>query len=333
MKKRLFCLSLAALMLLALLAGCGSMSFPSTNSAAYETAPADDGGWVTEDYDTAYANAGYMSEAETPSALDMANVKLIKRANVNLETLDLDAARAEIERMTAELGGYLENSEFYAGSQYSGSTRRTASYVVRVPAENYEAFLAGVQGSEACHITSMSESEDDVGEQYFDLELRLQTQRTKQARLLEFLEQAETMSDIIELEYALSEVEYMIEYYTSELNRYDSLIGFSTINVYLEQVARVTETAEQPTDLWTRVSTSFRNGLNGLGEFGEDLLVFLAAAILPLLIIGLIVFLIVWLCTRPARKRRKAARAALAQQQAAMAQPVQQPQPPQQKNE
>ena len=71
-------------------------------------------------------------------------------------------------------------------------------------------------------MVSQSGSAEDVGQNYSDIELRLQTQRTKQERLLALLEKAATMEDIISLENALSETEYQIEQYTSDLKRYDS---------------------------------------------------------------------------------------------------------------
>ena len=49
------------------------------------------------------------------------------------------------------------------------------------------------------------------------------------------------MEDIIALESALSETELQIEYLTGSLRRYDSLVGYSTVNLQLREVYRLAQ--------------------------------------------------------------------------------------------
>ena len=93
------------------------------------------------------------------------------------------------------------------------------------------------------------------------------------------------MEDIIALENALSEVEYQIEQYTSTLNRYDALVGFSTFNIYLNEVSKVTEEVGETASLGARMAAGFRSSLEGLVNGSQQLLIwvsynFVALAIL-----------------------------------------------------
>ena len=171
-------------------------------------------------------------------------------------------------------GGYFEYQETSGGGYYESAARRWGSFTIRVPKEQYDAFTGSV--GEVGHVVSQSGSAEDVGQNYSDIELRLQTQRTKQERLLALLEKAATMEDIISLENALSETEYQIEQYTSDLKRYDSLIDFATIELRLTEVARISDEPGEVAPLGARVASAFGEGLHSFGDGLGNLAVWLA---------------------------------------------------------
>ena len=196
MKKRLFPLFLAFLLLLS---ACGASVGNSASAAAGGSGsmPGDANGW-TEDAsaDTAESGADFSAVRK--------NAKLILNANLTLETQDFDKASADIEKMAADAGGYLESSSL---SGDAGS--RHASYVLRIPQEKFEAFYEQLGSS--VHVVYSSRSSEDVTEQYTDIETRLATLTTKHERLLALLDQADKMEDIISLENALADCEYEID--------------------------------------------------------------------------------------------------------------------------
>lgn len=175
MKKRLFPLFLA---LLLLLSACGAGVGNSASAAAGDSGsmPDDANGW-TEDAsaDTAESGADFSAVRK--------NAKLILNANLTLETQDFDKASADIEKMAADAGGYLESSSL---SGDAGS--RHASYVLRIPQEKFEVFYEQLGSS--VHVVYSSRSSEDVTEQYTDIETRLATLTTKHERLLALLDQA-----------------------------------------------------------------------------------------------------------------------------------------------
>lgn len=234
------------------------------------------------------AAAEYKGEMDRPEepAPDMAlsttlraagvyeDAKLIQRADYEVQTTDYPAAETALEALVERCGGYFEYQETSGGGYYESAARRWGSFTIRVPKEQYDAFTGSV--GEVGHVVSQSGSAEDVGQNYSDIELRLQTQRTKQERLLALLEKAATMEDIISLENALSETEYQIEQYTSDLKRYDSLIDFATIALRLTEVARISDEPGEVAPLGARVASAFGEGLHSFGDGLGNLAVWLA---------------------------------------------------------
>ena len=248
MKKRLLPLFLA---LLLSLSACGSSSGGSDSSASAGNASADNG----------WAEAA-MDAADTAGGADFSavrrNAKLILNADLSLETPDFEKSAADIEKMTAEAGGYIESS-----GTYGDTGSRSANYTLRVPQEKFEQFYA--QLGENMHVVSRSRSSEDVTEQYTDIETRLATLQTKHERLLSLLEKADKMEDIIALENALADCEYEIDSLTGSKRRYDDLVGFSTFYINLREVQTLTATADG-TGFGAQLSQAAKTGARGLAD-------------------------------------------------------------------
>lgn len=248
MKKRLLPLFLA---LLLSLSACGSSSGGTASSAAAGDASADNG-WTE----------AAMDAADTAGGADFSavrrNAKLILNADLSLETQDFEKSAAEIEKMTAEAGGYIESS-----GTYGDTGSRSANYTLRVPQEKFEQFYA--QLGENMHVVSRSRSSEDVTEQYTDIETRLATLQTKHERLLSLLEKADKMEDIISLENALADCEYEIDSLTGSKRRYDDLVGFSTFYINLREVQTLTATADG-TGFGAQLTQAAKTGARGLAD-------------------------------------------------------------------
>ena len=84
------------------------------------------------------------------------------------------------------------------------------------------------------------------------------------------------MEDIISLENSLSDVEYQIEMYSSDLRRYDALINFSTFRIYLNEVRQITEEVGETASLGQRMAAGFQASFRDLGQGFQDLLVWVS---------------------------------------------------------
>ena len=288
---------------LILLASCGAK-----NSAS--NAPASsNGGWDMETgaaSDSA-AESLPMAPEETGDRQDSqvyqnAGAKLIRRAELTIQTTEFDQAAEALNQLVVDNGGYFENASVYGGSYRNANARRSGEYIVRVPADNYLNFQSSA--GELGYVTSSTESSEDVGERYYDAESRLKTQRTKQERLLTLLEKAATMEDIIDLENALSDVEYQIEQLSSQLNRYDAPIGYATFTIYLEEVAKVTEEVGETASLGQKMAAGFAASGEGLVRGFQNFLVWVSYHIFGLAVFAVVVILGVTAGRRQLKKVR-----------------------------
>jgi len=291
---------LALLTVLLLLTACGSggsSAAPadkdfaaSADSAPMEApaAPEPEGGWEEE---KAYDVAADTSDSTLPE-----NTKVILTGDLELETKEFDAAVQAVDALVEELGGWYESRSVNQGGRY-----RSIYATIRIPAENFNTLLE--RAGEAAHKVSSNANQQDVSEVYYDNEARLTTQRTKLERLQTLLAQAESMEDIIALESAISETELEIEYLTGSLRKYDSLVNYSTVNLSLYEVYRLSTDQEVPLTFGQRLGDAFIRGLQRGIDGLEDFIIGVANNWVTLLILAAVIAAVVLLVRRRSRKR------------------------------
>lgn len=299
-------LLLCAVLLMGLLTGCGSKSV-QTASFAGNGSKFEEAAGAAQNFDMAAAEApasaenGVLTDAGADAAAVLPeNRKWIVTVNLSAETEDLDAMTAALEKTIAGLNGYVEDQQVYNGSSYASRRYRSASFTVRIPAEDVERFAEDVAG--IANVVSRETSREDVTLTYVATESRVKALQTEEARLLELMAQAETMSDLLEIEGRLTDVRYELESVTSRLRLYDNQIDYATIYLNVEEVQEYTP-VEEPT-LWERIRNGFTGSLKGLGESILDLMVFLIAASPYLVVYGAIIAAIVVLVRRIGKSRK-----------------------------
>ena len=299
MKRNRLLLPLALLLLLT--CACSGGNSSAASSAGEEAAPEAMAPMEATVADQRLNFSESESAAGKSRVYSDENAKLIRRASARLQTDDFSAAEAALNALVVEQGGYYESAAVEGGGYYDRNAARYGSYVIRVPKQAYDTFLSGVDG--VGYVVSLNQSSEEIGEVYFDTEARLRTQQTKQTRLLALLEQAATMEDIIDLENALSEVEYQIEQYSTELRRYDSLVDYATIGVELYEVRRLSDGAGTADRLGTRISTALSEGAQGAGEALGNVIVWCANHLIALLVLAAAAAVVLAVCLRRRKKR------------------------------
>ena len=172
--------------------------------------------------------------------------------------------------------GYVENLYEY-GDVESGDTR-TASLSMRVPSENLDAFLDGMEG--VGRVTDRSESVTDMTVQYTDNQTRLETLYAKRERLNQLMAQAQEVSDLIELETAVADTQYEIERYETSQRDIDRRVDMSAVNVTLLEESPAQSATAEDNGLGERLGAALRASLRWLGGFLRNMLVFVTM-ILP----------------------------------------------------
>ncbi len=309
-----------------LMSGCGaggasktqaSMEMAADMEMSVDTAAASAGGAYDNGYSESYSMdmeeavaeemdmAAEEGGAQTPK-VNSTQRKLIKNVDLEVETETFEDLLADVRKRTEQFGGYIEESYAYNGSNYYGKSNRNANLTIRIPAERLEEFLAVV--SESSNVISRNESVTDVTLQYVDMESHKKALTAEQERLLELLEQAETIEDIITLESRLSDVRYQLESMESQLRTMDNQVSYSTVYLYINEVTKYTPVKEQTP--WEKISTGFAASLSDVGRgllnFGIDCVINL-----PYIILWAIIFVVAFLVIRLVirlikRKRAKA---------------------------
>ena len=226
--------------------------------------------------------------------------KIIKTYDINAETKEFDTTVAEISRLVAAHGGYVESNAI-SNYNYSSKMARYASYVIRIPAENADAFIGSVGNT--LNVTRHTSNAKDVSESYYSIEATLEELQIERDSLLNMMESLDNQKDYnfwLTLQTRLSEVRQQIARYQAQLNNYDSRIEYSTVNLYINEVVNYTEES-----FGSRISTAFEEGLEGFCEFAEDFAIWVVEA-LPFLVLFAILLVIVCLVSRRARARRRA---------------------------
>lgn len=227
--------------------------------------------------------------------------KLIKTVELYVETEEYDSLLDTLEEQIAALGGYIEYQYQYNGSNYSNyQETRNSQMKVRIPVEHLDEFVVKV--GEWTNITNKEESVEDVTLRYVDLESRKKTLLTEQDRLLELLEQAESVEDIIAIEQRLSDVRYELESMESQLRTLDNQIDYSTVNLSIQEVRRLTPTEEK--SAWDKMRNGFVRTIYQIGDDIEYGFIWFVVNI-PYFVIWIIIIVLVFFVIRAFLRRRK----------------------------
>lgn len=279
--RKALALLLAVLLVAGVFAGCAANSKDSYVGGSAEIAPGD---------------GIYDSSSNTASVVT--DRKLIRRISLDAETEDMDTLLSGIDTKVAELGGYVESREVRSGSSYASYKQsRYAILTIRIPAERLDEFVGHV--GDVSNVTSTNESSEDVTLNYVATESRMKALQAEEERLLALIDDAANLSELLQLESRLTEVRSELENVTSQLNLYDNLVDYGTVNLTISEVTQYTPT-EEP-GFWERISTGFATSMKNLGIIMKELVIFFICAIpylIPLAVIAGVVLLIIKLVSR-----------------------------------
>lgn len=300
---RFAALALAAVLLTMALTGCGAAAMDSAASEPME-APAAKEEMLTDEIflntgSTEYGTltdtlAGDTAAPSTSISVPQDGRKVILRAEVTMEAKEYDAALGGLLKAVNGLGGYVSNREDY---DYS---RREVRLTLRIPSAKFDEFVNGLPN--IANVTQLSQSSQDITESYIETESYLESLKTQQTRLLELMEKAENLEDLLTIEDRLAHVRAELQYYASLKNSYDNRISYSTIELSLYEVRDYT--VVKPTfgeELWEVIKDTGEDFV----EFLQDLLFFLIEAFPYLALLAVILIPLIRL-----RKKRRAKKAA-----------------------
>ncbi|MGN1250276.1 MAG: DUF4349 domain-containing protein [Candidatus Spyradocola sp.] len=235
-------------------------------------------------------------------------LKIIRDAYIQIQTENYDADVEQLRALVEEFGGFITSSEEDGSAAYNeryGGSNRYVNMSVRVPSGSLDNFLE--LAKQVGIVTGSSITESDVTASYVDTDRRLQAYQKQYDRVLAMMDQAETVEELITIESELSRLEMEIENCQGQLNYWDSRVGYSTVNIFVDEVRRAVTVVEDAS-LGERMRSALADSWYGFVEGAKDALVNMYAA-LPYIAVWVIVLgaaaVVVVIIVRGVRKKRK----------------------------
>jgi len=244
---------------------------PPTNSVATEES--------MEDIRTDDANIN-----TSPALPDVVVPKLIRTADLRFQVKNLDKSSDVIDQLTKEFGAYISSANMSTANAEANNT-----LMIRVPNGNFDGLLKAVC-KESIYMQRKNVSTQDVTEEYVDIEARLKTKKEVEARYIEILKnKAKTVEDVLKAEEQIRLIREEIEAREGRLNYLKNQVSYSTISVQLyEQIEYHEDPIEVTNSFGNKASSGFDQGWTVIQNIVIGLI-----TIWPLLLIGVIVFIII----------------------------------------
>ncbi len=310
--KRYLHLFLVTLLTLSMLTGCGAAkdSVKEAYSQMNSTAASPGKGQTSMGFDMNYkteesiemesTRVEYSTSADTKEnggtggtdgtaenmeiTLDME--KLVYRANVVIETLNYQTDYDRLKADIAELGGIIQyESEsdgdygwYYEDHRKTGGTLE--SYIsCRIPTKHYASFMEGLGGYGK--VIEKDSSVENISQRYNDTTAKIESLKIQQERLLDMLDKAVTIEEMLNIEDRLEEIRYEINGLETDVRHMDMDVAYSYVNITLREVFEYT-----PDEDPTKTNTFFDRLWNTTRRSGRDFLRFCEDVLFELILLA-----------------------------------------------
>lgn len=232
--------------------------------------------------------------------------KRIYRGNLSIETTKFVKTQDHLYDCIEKVDAYLESDTTNKSQAYFSEENDLyyGNMTVRVPAEKFEDLLSMIEDCEDCVISDKSIQTDDISETYYDVQGRLKSYKTKLKKLQGLLADAENITEVLDIENAITSTQYEIESLQGQLNSYDSQVRYSVLDIRLEEVNVLdmsNHVAGYGSKLKASISKGFYSGIN----FISNLILFVLQGWLLFVLFGGIIF-VIYKKTQPKRMAKRA---------------------------
>lgn len=220
---------------------------------------------------------------------DVIDQKIIKTAHLDFETQELDEMHQHIMQLVAQNKASVQSDN--SGKSYNRFFRQMT---LRVPSENFQTVVEGISTGVA-YFDRREITQQDVTEEFVDIQARLKAKRELENRYLELLKQAKNVKEMLEIERELSNIREEIEAREGRLKYLQSRVSMSTIHL---NFYKTTSETGVTISYGQKIKNAFQGGWDGISVFFLGILY-----LWPLFLFGIIAILVVrWLIRRNKKK-------------------------------
>jgi len=152
--------------------------------------------------------------------------KITHDLSLTLEVAVINDSVAQISREVQQMGGYVVESQ-----QNGSDSNSSAHLTLKIPADKLNLLTDSLPTWGK--ILEQHMLANDITNQYYDSQVRLQTLETEEKRYLEILNQAKTVEDVLKVETALGNIRQRIEQLKGQLKLWNNNVEYSTVNLQL----------------------------------------------------------------------------------------------------
>jgi len=228
---------------------------------------------------------------------------VIRTGSIELTVTDPREKISEVRVIVENSEGMISSSNIYEirDGQYG------ANLTLRIPNVNFDPVMEQLQALGRAR--NVQTGTDDVTMQYIDLQSRLNNQQAQEERLVEILEMAETVEDVLEVERELFRIRGEIETMTAQMNHLQDQVSYATIylNIREETIPTGGISPGAFENLGGRIGEAFIGSINFVLNAVSIAIIAFSALLPILLVLGITVILIVLLARRLSRRKKAAA--------------------------
>lgn len=178
------------------------------------------------------ASAGIMQETvdvyNDEVSIPETSPKLIRTVQLSVRIDSGENLATTIDSLISEvasLGGYVSNNNVDYSKEYAGAT-----LLLRIPKDNVDEFLTAAKEITP-DVRNLVDNYEDVTDSYIDTESRLAVRETARDKYMSYLERADSIEEVLQIEDRLNECIEDIESAKSKLQYYDSRINYCEVTV------------------------------------------------------------------------------------------------------
>jgi hypothetical protein len=258
------------------------MALPLEADMAFESVESDYGNQRMAAPRALFEGAAYDNE---DSAEDAPTVWL-HSVTLHIDSADFDRTLQTIEAAIAQYQGYIELKSELADSFQAGA--RYASLNIRVPTHSLDALTDELQNVGT--VTMRQKATEDVSVFYREILAQLAICEERKATLNSLLQSAQSISDAIDIEDKISELQSEINSLTAQKNDYDARIAQA---VLYASVAEMLKAEQMTKPFFSRAWEAFVHSVRAMPGFFGDLMVFISYIAPYVICAGVVVLLII----------------------------------------
>jgi hypothetical protein len=209
---------------------------------------------------------------------------VIKIADLNVEVKNYDETFSAIQKIVSSRTGFIVSSSTTVREE----RKKSGSIKIRIPSKSFDETLQELKNL-ANKVENENIKGNDVTEEFYDVDARLQNKQKAELRYYEILKSAKSTKDILEVEKALTDVREEIERLTARKRYLSDQVDLSSINIEMHEPYSIIVTGNN--GFWSKLVSGFQKGIDGFGDvIGVGITIVIAIS--PILLIAFVVIII-----------------------------------------